>query len=140
MKYYTDGFTLESNPSKKGGGYSILDENNTVIAVENIQKEGFTNNEAELLGVYHCLHLCEPGDSISTDSMNTIAWIKTKKLKKVARQDLLSIIIECKKLIEDKIINLMWEGREFNLAGIYNEENKLDTFNIDTQKAMFFKS
>jgi ribonuclease HI len=89
MKYYTDGFTKLKNPSPLGGGYTIVDENNTVITVENINKVGFTNNEAELLGVYNCLKICNKKDIISTDSMNTIAWVRAKKLKKVARQDLI---------------------------------------------------
>lgn len=127
MKYFTDGFTKLKNPSPVGGGYTIVDENNTVIAVENIDKIGMTNNEAELLGVWHCLNICEEFDTISTDSMNTISWVRTKKLKKVKRQDLLQIIVECQKILSEKIINLIWEGREHNLAGIYNETNHLDT-------------
>lgn len=127
MKYYTDGFTLLKNPSPTGGGYSILDENGTVITVKNIKKEGLTNNEAELCGLVDCLERAEMYDEISTDSMNTIAWLRTKKLKKVARQDLLEIIKRGQQLIEEKHINVMWEGREVNLAGIYNEDTGLDT-------------
>ena len=134
MKFFTDRFTKLRNPSPKGGGYSIIDENNTVLTVENIEKEGMTNNEAELLAVYHCLEeFCGTADVISTDSMNTIAWIRTNKIKKVARQDLVDIILKCKNLIKEKMVNLIWESREHNLAGIYNEENKLDTFNIKNQ-------
>lgn len=122
MKFFTDGFTEFKNPSPIGGGYTIVDENGTLLKVENISKAHFTNNEAELLGVYNCLKdYCNEGDVISTDSMNSIAWIRTSKLHKVARQDLLDIIIQSKKLILDKKINLMWEGREYNLAGIFNE-------------------
>ena len=134
VKYFTDGFTKLRNPSPVGGGYTIVDENNTVITVENIDKVGMTNNEAELLGVWHCLNICDEFDTISTDSMNTISWVRTNKAKKVKRQDLLPFIFECQKLIEEKIINLIWEGREHNLAGIYNETNHLDTCIIPSWK------
>jgi ribonuclease HI len=127
MKYYTDGFTLLKNPSPVGGGYTIFDENNTKILVENILKQGLTNNEAELQGVAACAALAKNKDIISTDSMNTIAWLRTKKTKKIARQDLLPIIIKAQKLIEKKKINIIWEGRDHNLAGIYNEEQGIDT-------------
>lgn len=127
MKYYTDGFTKVSNPSPTGGGYSIFDENNTKITVENIEKVGMTNNEAELLGMHRAICLAKDGDTISTDSMNTIAWLRTKKKNKIARQDLLWIIEACREHLEHKKINIIWEGRDYNLAGIYNETGKLDT-------------
>ena len=134
MKYFTDGFTKLKNPSPIGGGYTVLDENNTLLKVENIKKTGLTNNEAELLGVYYCLkEFCKIGDVISTDSMNTIAWIRSKKDKKIHRQDLLEVILRCRELIILKEINIIWEGREYNLAGIYNEENHLDTFKKQNQ-------
>lgn len=127
MKYYIDGFTKIKNPSPVGGGYSIFNENNTLIKVENIDKVGMTNNEAELLGLLNCLKEVKIGDTISTDSMNTIAWIRTKKDKKIARQDLLPIILECRQMLNSYKINLIWEGRDFNLAGIYNEKSGIDT-------------
>lgn len=136
MKFYTDGFTKLKNPSPQGGGYTIINENNEVLVVENIDKVGFTNNEGELLGVWHALHLCGEFDVISTDSMNTIAWLRTNKLQKVARQDLLDIIKECKDLVAEKQVNIIWEGREHNLAGIYNEQNKIDTANVGLFKAL----
>lgn len=127
MKYYIDGFTKLRNPSPIGGGYSIFDENNTLIKVENIEKVGMTNNEAELLGLLNCLKEVKVGDTISTDSMNTIAWIRTKKDKKIARKDLVPIIMECRQMLESYKINLIWEGRDFNLAGKYNEDSGIDT-------------
>lgn len=127
MKYYIDGFTKLRNPSPVGGGYSIFDENNTLIKVENIDKVGMTNNEAELLGLLNCLKEVKIGDTISTDSMNTIAWIRTKKDKKIARKDLLPIILECRQMINSYKVNLIWESREFNLAGHYNENSGIDT-------------
>lgn len=127
MKFYIDGFTKLRNPSPIGGGYSIFDENNTLIKVENIKKIGMTNNEAELLGLLNCLKEVKIGDTISTDSMNTIAWIRTKKDKKIARKDLLPIILECRQMIDSLKVNLIWEGRDYNLAGKYNENSGIDT-------------
>jgi ribonuclease HI len=130
MKYYFDGFTLRRNPSPIGGGYTIVDDNNTLIKVENIKKIGLTNNEAELRGLLGCLEVASKGDILSTDSFNTISWIRTLKDKKIARKDLLVTIRACRELMEEKEINLIWEGRDYNLAGIYNEENKLDSARI----------
>lgn len=127
MKYYIDGFTKLRNPSPIGGGYSIFDENNTLIKVENIDKVGMTNNEAELIGLLNCLKEVRIGDTISTDSMNTIAWIRTKKSNKISRKDLIPIIMECRQMLESLKVNLIWEGRDFNLAGKYNEDSGIDT-------------
>lgn len=120
MKYYTDGFVDGSNPSAKGGGYTILDENNKMIRQDYVEKVGFTNNEGEILGIYNALLSCEVGDTISTDSMCCLSWVGNGKSK--ARPDLNNILRECRELREEKKVNLMWEGRDFNLAGIFNEE------------------
>src|SRR3990167_9505470 len=62
MKYYCDGFLLGNlNPSKKGGGYTIVDEIENIIHREVIKKENFTNNEAEILGIYEVLKLAKEG-------------------------------------------------------------------------------
>ena len=119
MKYFCDGFVLGQNGSSKGGGYTIVDESNNLIVHETIYKDNFTNNDGELLGVYETLKLCKPFDTISTDSMVALSWIRSMKVK--ARPDLKPLAIECNFLLKDKCINLMWEGRDYNLAGIYNE-------------------
>lgn len=122
MKYYCDGFTMGGNPSKGlggGGGYTIVDESGSLIKMRVIYREGFTNNEGEILGILDTLRLCKFKDSISTDSMIALTWINSGRSK--ARSDLIGILLECKNIILYKKINLLWEGREFNLAGIYNE-------------------
>lgn len=122
MKYYIDGYTTEGNPSPIGGGFSIVDKYGTLLIRFPVKKKGFTNNEAELLGLSFCLkHHCERGDTISTDSMNTIHWVKRGKSKK-ARPDLNPVISEVKRLVDSLGIFLVWESREKNLAGIYNDE------------------
>src|SRR3990167_1917815 len=119
MKYYTDDFVDGCNPSDKGGGYTILDEEKNLIKQEYVEKRNFTNNEGEILGIYNALLFCEKGDTISTDSMCCLTWVGNGKSK--ARPDLNEILKECKELRNEKKVNLMWEGREFNIAGQFNE-------------------
>lgn len=121
MKYYCDGFMIKSNPSPYGGGYTIVDENNVLIKREVVKQSGFTCNEAELLGILETLRLAEYNDKISTDSMCTLTWVNAGKSK--ARPDLNDKMLEAKNLKREKNINLMWEDRNYNLAGKYNEEN-----------------
>lgn len=120
MKYYTDGFMIGGNPSTIGGGYTIVDENNELIERKIIDKNPFTSNEAEILGILNSLKYAKEGDSVSTDSMCCLSWANKGYSK--ARPDLFDLLQECLKIKRDKKINLMWEAREFNLAGIYNEE------------------
>lgn len=127
MKYFTDGYLFLSNPSPIGGGYTIVDNDNWLVECVKINKIGFTNNEAELLGIYNTLKIANVGDVISSDSQITVNWVKQDKLsKKRARRDLDHIKIAAHKLMIDKKINLIWEPREKNLAGIFNEERELD--------------
>jgi ribonuclease HI len=121
MKYYCDGYTLDWNPSKTGGGYSIVDEHGSLLEHKVINKEGFTNNEAEILGILGTLEMCEEGDQVSTDSMCSLSWINKGSAK--ARPDLNPLLSKCKELLGEKRINLMWERRDFNLAGHFNEEH-----------------
>lgn len=124
MKYFTDGYTLGSNPSH-GGGYTIVDETGSLIESKVINKEGFTNNEAEILGIEKALELCKAGDTISTDSMNSLSWVFGGKSK--ARPDLNDRLHYLMLRMIELNINLCWERRDFNLAGLYNEKMKLDT-------------
>lgn len=119
MKYYTDGFVLGRNGNSKGGGYTIVDQHSKLIARETVYKEKFTNNDGEILGVYNALKMADVLDVISTDSMVAITWVKSGFSK--ARPDLNILLRECQFLMKDKCINLMWEGRNYNLAGQYNE-------------------
>lgn len=122
MIYYTDGFTIFSNPSDFGGGYTIVDEKNNLKERCQFDKKGFTNNEGELLGVYNCLLFCKKGDVIITDSKCITFWCKSGKSK--ARPDLNEKIMMSKMLLFEKSVKLEWKPREENLAGHYNENNK----------------
>ena len=107
------------NPSPYGGGYTIVDENNELVSRYMIYEKGFTNNEAEIRGIEATLEYAEKADTISTDSMCCLTWVNTGKSK--SRPDLNEVLRKCKTLLKEKEINLCWEGRDFNLAGIYNE-------------------
>lgn len=121
MKYFTDGWMMGSrNPSPYGGGFTVTDEKGNVIVREEFKKAGFTNNEAEIRGIKFALEYAEKGDTVSTDSMCCLTWVNKGRSK--ARPDLEELLQECKRLKITKQINVCWEGREFNLAGIYNEK------------------
>lgn len=122
MKYFTDGFNYDSNPSPKGGGFTIVDESGALVHREVINKSGFTNNEGEIRGILWALEKAENGDIISTDSLCCLTWANKGSAK--PRPDLLPVLQRCKELLRSKTINLMWERREFNLAGILNEQTK----------------
>jgi ribonuclease HI len=126
MKYYTDGYTIQSNPSQIGGGYTIVDDNNELVLTKSIDKIGMTNNEAELLGMYECLLNCPEIETISTDSQVIHGWIVKGMRKKCPRKDLEPLVIKCRDLLREKRAKIIWEGRDDNLAGIYNDESGLD--------------
>lgn len=119
MKYYCDGFLYGANPSDYGGGYSIVDEENNLIVRQEVLKVGLTNNEAEILGILNAMKYAKEGDQVSTDSMCCLSWVNMGKSK--ARADLSELLKECLALRDEKNINLMWESRNFNLAGVFNE-------------------
>jgi hypothetical protein len=121
MTYHTDCFVYGGNPSSKGGGFTITDEQGNLLWQVEKLKPGFTNNEGELLGVLYAAMLASHGDTIVTDSQNTIAWTKSGKPK--ARPDLTSFAALAKRLIALKSLSLMWTPRQQNKAGIYNENH-----------------
>ena len=112
---------MVSNPSETGGGFVVMNELGENLAEEIILKKGFTNNEAELKGVLKATELAGEFDTIVTDSRNTIAWIMSKKRKMKARPDLKEFADKALTNILDKNLELIWEGRETNKAGIYIE-------------------
>ena len=130
MIYYSDGYCLLKNPSPKGGGFTVFNRKNKLIMEMRIEKSGFTNNEAELLGVYNAIKLAKKFDSVVTDSQIALGWIYRKSCG--SRKDLNSIAIESHKLMVEKEINLAWLPREYNLAGHYNEQyEEQNLFNLE---------
>jgi hypothetical protein len=125
MKYYVDGFTLGGNPGY-GGGYTIVNEFGDLIEEKTHYKDNYTNNEGEVLGLKRALELAKSGDIISTDSQNNLYWLCSGSSK--VRKDLDIILSESKSLLYDSGVEIVWERREYNLAGIYNE------FRVVTEK------
>jgi len=116
---YTDGYTIRANPSEEGGGFVVIDKKG-IIHHQEIAKKGFTNNEAELLGLLYAVSIATRASYVSTDSQNSLAWVKSGKPK--ARPDLQPIAQMIKSIIKLKKLNVIWQGRDDNLAGIYIEK------------------
>lgn len=110
---------MGQNPSKVGGGYVVMNEKQQLLAMIEIRKPYFTNNEAELLGVLKATELASEYDTIITDSMNTFYWVRKGKCK--ARPDLSPVAAEALSNILQKHLELIQEPRETNLAGNYVE-------------------
>lgn len=117
--FHTDGFVNGKNGETRSGGFTVYRNGKLLVTTSRENRNGLTNNEAELLGVHYALMCAEPGDEIVTDSMNTLSWIRSGNPK--ARPDLKEQASEAKTLLHSKQINLYWRPREENEAGNYNE-------------------
>lgn len=131
LELHCDGFTLNGNPSKIGGGFTIIalhtDGTEKMVLTHTIRRNPvlfadrpFTNNEGELLGAHYAALLAPEGMKIITDSNNTIKWVNGGNK---SRPDLDWICRFTAKLMKDKNLSLEWRPREENLAGIWNENN-----------------
>lgn len=130
IEIHTDGYTIRGNPSKIGGGFTIVglhaDGREELILTHRILRNPvlfadrpFTNNEGELLGVVFAAVMAPKGMKIVTDSHNTEAWLKSASPK--ARPDLAWLCVLGNQLIRQKELIVEWRPREVNLAGQYNE-------------------
>jgi ribonuclease HI len=122
LTYYVDGFTIDSNPSTKGGGYAIVNGENHVVSCVCLERTKFTNNEAELLGLHTALEVATAGMTVYTDSFCALAWVSKGKCK--ARPDLAKFAAEAQFNLRSKGIDLRLIPREKNLAGIMIENLK----------------
>lgn len=120
-KFFVDGFVMGANPSQIGGGFTIVDENNKFISRKMMKKVGFTNNDGEILGIYFALKHCGVGDTISSDSQTAIGWVMRAYSK--SRKDLNTLLRACQIMMSEKEVSIIWEGRDDNLAGVFNEDN-----------------
>lgn len=116
-KIFVDGFTIKRNPSPIGGGYVIYKDKPKVYK---IKKKGFTNNEAELLAVFHGVNIAEPYDEVVTDSKVASFWVLNGFAK--ARPDLNHICKATFWLLVKKKVKLKFVDRKFNLAGRWLEK------------------
>lgn len=125
-KYFIDGFTTGSNPST-AGGYTITDQNGLILKQKFVKsgqdERPFTNNYTEFLAVLDCLkEFCKHGDTILTDSNNSISWAALRFPKGSKRKDLIPMAREVKELMDKLSITLEWIPRKKNLAGLVNEK------------------
>lgn len=120
--FHCDGFVNGVNGQATSGGWTVFKNGKKLYVINAEKRSGFTNNEAELCGVCDALKSADDGDEVVTDSMNSLAWVRSGKPK--ARPDLMEIAHKAKNLLHSKRINLYWASREENQAGNYNEFEK----------------
>jgi len=103
-----------------GGGYTVTDEEANILEKKEIKKKNFTNNEAELRGIYAAIELADHYSTISSDSKVCINWVR--KGAAGSRIDLNFLAKRAQQELKTKNVLLIWEPREMNLAGKYNEK------------------
>lgn len=117
---FVDGWTIKSNPSPFGGGFTVTDASGGLIHREEVRRR-FTNNEGELLGINYAARLATERLHISTDSRIALGWVK--KGNAGTRHDLDWIAKETQRLVQQKSLRVIWQPREENKAGQYNEHH-----------------
>lgn len=140
MIIYTDGFCFDKNPSPSGGGYTIVvsdGENAVRLVCQEVIQPGMTNNDAELLAIKSATDIAQPTDTIISDSECAIAWVRRGSCK--ARPDLSKRAGQAKRNIEEKELELRYEPRGNNLAGIYNEAVIKTTHDRTIKKQRFIE-
>ncbi len=119
MVYHVDGFTIKSNPSKIGGGFTVVDEDGQLIHREEYRRY-FTNNEGELRAIYYAAEIAGRKDTIITDSRIARLWVI--KGDSGGRPDLRHVAGQAQCWVQQKGLQLRWVRRENNLAGLFNEK------------------
>ena len=113
-KTFVDGYLKGQNPSNEGGATICLYDD---CKSYNIKQEGLTNNQVEIIACI--LGMLEKRKIIISDSQIAVNCLNgTWKSHEEYLQPLVNlgrIILQLKKK------KLVWERRDTNLAGIYNE-------------------
>jgi ribonuclease HI len=122
MTYDVDGWMMGRNPAP-GGGFTIVNEHNALVARVVMKRPNFTNNDAELWAVAGGAHHAKVGDILRSDSEVMVKWWIPRGACK-SRPDLNVLCRYAHNLIRDKRLTLVWVPREQNLAGIYNDAHK----------------
>lgn len=123
MTYDVDGWMMGRNPAP-GGGFTICGPDGKLIKRVSMRKVGFTNNDAELWAIAAAVFLAHTGDTIRSDSeVMTKWWIPRGHCK--SRPDLNVLCKFAHDGIRDKRLSLVWVPRTKNLAGLYNDRNKI---------------
>lgn len=115
-KLYCDGHFIDRKP-----GYSIVNSEGTLIDTNRCPSNfpALDAIDAEIWAIIVALEMSEKGDLVSTDSMAALSSVNGGRSK--TRPFLDEWLWRAHNLMIDKNINLMWERREFNLAGQFNE-------------------
>lgn len=104
----------------------VTDEKSNIIS-EKLEKQGGSNNIAEILAVRNALNYCFEKKIkeviIYTDSRVNIAWVYNKRLGKKLnnRERVIQIRSEIKEFLKFIDLILILIPRDENLAGIYIE-------------------
>ncbi len=122
MTFDVDGWMMGANPAI-GGGFTIINDNGSLVARVEMLKPNFTNNDAELWAVAGAAYIAHVGDIIRSDSEVCVRWWVARGNCK-SRPDLNVLCRYARALIRDKRLALVWVPREQNLAGIYNDAHK----------------
>jgi len=125
MIYYVDGFMHSGNPCLSGG-CTVVDEHNNLLVRRIFKVEPpkkWTNNDAELWAVACGVAIAGYQDTIYSDSEVMVKWWLPRRSAKT-RKDLNPLIVYTANQIREKDISLLWVGRDDNLAGIYNDQNR----------------
>lgn len=125
IEYHFDGYTINTNPSKIGGGFTVKGTDGFLFTHRILRNpvlyrdQPFTNNEGELLGAVFAASMAPVGALLVTDSKNTMAWLRSESPK--ARPDLKWLCQLGASIMRSKNQTLEWRGRDHNLAGQHNE-------------------
>jgi ribonuclease HI len=121
-KIYCDGYTILSNPSDLGGGWVVVRGKKDYRF--SVTTPGFTNNEAELRGIFEAAKMANRREKIYSDSRVAIGWVNKRKAG--PRNDLHSLAHDTKQIIIEKQLSLEYIPREQNKAGILIEQIQLE--------------
>jgi len=109
MSIWVDGSGFNGKESR----YCIVVDSKEPIV--KVLKEKKTNNEMEYTALYEALKIAKEKETIYTDSQLLLGHLTKNWKQNYAHLKVLAA--KCKKLLEEKKINLVWIPREENKAG-----------------------
>lgn len=115
-KTYVDGYLIDTNPSDKGG-FTIAIEDK--IKTYEIKQKNLTNNQVEIMACI--VGMLEKPKIIISDSQIAVKCINGEWKGK--NEKLLPLINLGRVMLKIKKKTLIWEKRDNNLAGIYNDQH-----------------
>jgi len=120
--FYCDGYQIDGNPGTQGGATVVRLDDNKVYK-STYKRDKVTNNEVELDAAILAAVNAKKGDTIITDSKLVVLYgTRDKTRAKSKFPELKFRGKKLSKLLKEKELNIIWEPRDNNLAGIYNAE------------------